>query len=393
MKVDWERPASPHRGADGVRVAEWTGAGTAGERTRNDGSLAERGRAVGAARGGAGVRAAASVRSRRGRREEEGDRRRAFRLVKLNAAERPEQFTFAEHAGLEAVILTGGERPSVVVQNGFVDLGAPDLGDWADRLRQLEAQVRKVIGSVGRIDIPVKPNFAGTCFVAAEGFAVTNRHVAELIAVQGSQGAWTLRWPEATWVDFGGEQDGAPGPRFNGNAIDFAGPDPIKRNIDFTHLDMAVLRLEGGPGARMPEPVTFEADKQEPASEREVYLVGFPAEPFEWLFGGKPPAGYETTEVLAHLFGGSFGIKRLAPGKITRGPGELPNDPKKWICAHDSSTLGGNSGSCIVDLGVDGLRVLGLHFGGVARGQNWGALGGQPAGESGTIRSAICGLI
>jgi V8-like Glu-specific endopeptidase len=41
------------------------------------------------------------------------------------------------------------------------------------------------------------------------------------------------------------------------------------------------------------------------------------------------------------------------------------------VFSHDASTLGGNSGSCVVDLSQDGLRVLGLHFGGAARAQNW----------------------
>ena len=293
-------------------------------------------------------------------------------LAKLNQGEPPERFTFGEHIGLEAVILTGGERPSLIVKGGFVDLGAPDLGDWHGKLRRFEPQIRKLIASVGRIDIPVTPNFAGTCFLIADGLAVTNRHVAELIGTQDAAGGWTLRWPDQTAVTFGGEEGGGPGPTCKVAGIAYAGPDAINRNIDFTHLDMAVLQLADRRASPLPDPVTFEVDTKQPTSERDIYLVGFPAEPFQWLFGGKPPAGFETTEVISGVFNSKFGIKRLAPGKVIFGPGGLPNDPKGWICAHDASTLGGNSGSCIADLGQDGFRVMGLHFGGVARGQNWG---------------------
>ena len=37
---------------------------------------------------------------------------------------------------------------------------------------------------------------------------------------------------------------------------------------------------------------------------------------------------------------------------------------------HDASTLGGNSGSAVVDLSIDGSRIIGLHFGGLAE-ENW----------------------
>src|SRR5213079_2944160 len=113
-------------------------------------------------------------------------------------SEPPERFTLGEHIGLEAVILTNGERPSLFVRNGFVDLNAPDVGDWDRDLTHFQNEIRTVIASVGRIDVPVKPRFAGTCFVIAEGLVVTNRHVLEEIATQNTAGAWTLNWPNAT---------------------------------------------------------------------------------------------------------------------------------------------------------------------------------------------------
>jgi V8-like Glu-specific endopeptidase len=74
---------------------------------------------------------------------------------------------------------------------------------------------------------------------------------------------------------------------------------------------------------------------------------------------------------MSSLFNDKFGVKRLAPGVVKTPVDEVAGDPKKWICTHDASTLGGNSGSCIVDLSGDGLRVMALHFAGVNRAQNW----------------------
>jgi V8-like Glu-specific endopeptidase len=71
------------------------------------------------------------------------------------------------------------------------------------------------------------------------------------------------------------------------------------------------------------------------------------------------------------VFNDKFGVKRLAPGSVKTGPGEITDDTKKWICTHDASTLGGNSGSCVADLSGDGFRVMALHFAGANRVQNW----------------------
>src|SRR5262245_51317636 len=116
-------------------------------------------------------------------------------LAKLNEGESAENFSLGEHAGLESVILTNGERPSLLVHDGFVDLNAPDIGDWGDQLIPRRDQIRQVVASVGRIDVPVKPGFAGTCFVIAEGLVLTNRHVLEAIGTQDIvTRAWTLKW-------------------------------------------------------------------------------------------------------------------------------------------------------------------------------------------------------
>ena len=110
-------------------------------------------------------------------------------LAKLNQGAAPESFTVAEHAGLESVILTNGTRPSLFVRKGTIDLDAPDTGEWKGALRRSEEKIRQVIGSVGRIDVPISPGFVGTGFVIAEGLVLTNRHVLEHLAVENTPGS------------------------------------------------------------------------------------------------------------------------------------------------------------------------------------------------------------
>src|SRR5262249_18067819 len=138
-------------------------------------------------------------------------------------------------------------------------------------------------------------------------------------------------------------------------------------------LDMAILRIDPASDAAktFPRPVTFETDIEQVKAPRDLYVVGFPGQPRTWLFAGTPPAGYETTQVISTIFNNRLGVKRLAPGTIKAGPGAVLNDGKRWICTHDASTLGGNSGSCVADLSEDGFRILALHFAGANRAQNW----------------------
>jgi hypothetical protein len=291
-------------------------------------------------------------------------------LAKALEGERPEHFSLRQHVGLEAVIITSGERPSLFVREGFVDLNAPDIGDWDTELGLFKDNIQKVISSVGRIDIPADPGLAGTCFVIAPGLVLTNRHVLEEVAKQDASGTWVLNWPEATTVDFIGEDGAVQSTRFPIREVVFAGPDPINRHINFNHLDMAILRMDPD-GARFPEAVTFERDAGQPEAQNELYVVGFPGRPKKWFFGGTPEPGTETTQVISTIFNNKFGVKRLAPGKVKTGPGKVSGDANGWICTHDASTLGGNSGSCIADLSEDGVRIVGLHFGGSARAQNY----------------------
>ncbi|MBU3078925.1 trypsin-like serine peptidase [Sphingomonas quercus] len=283
-----------------------------------------------------------------------------------------DDFTIREAVALEAVVLTDGTRPSLTIRDGYIDLAAAEVGEWRTALSLFRPAIEKVIRSVARINVPVKPFFAGTGFVVADDLVITNRHVAEAIAVEGPRGTWTLRWPDATTLDFLAE-DGAPArPSARVTDIPFAGPDPIAGMVDFGHLDVAVLRCTGIGGARLPDAVSLDAGPDRLAESGAFCAIGFPARPLVQVGDAVPPPGFETSAVISSVFHGDFGVKKLAPGRIEDMPGALPGDRRKWVLSHDASTLGGNSGSALVDLDADGGRIIGIHFGGISREENYG---------------------
>jgi hypothetical protein len=106
-------------------------------------------------------------------------------------------------------------------------------------------------------------------------------------------------------------------------------------------------------GATLPKPVRLaksapavaSAAGDAPDGSKDVYLVGYP-----WTDNdGATPAA-----TLTAIFGGIFKVKRLQPGAYGA------NFDKSFAFSHDISTLGGNSGSFVVDLASN--SVIGLHF-------------------------------
>ncbi len=117
---------------------------------------------------------------------------------------------------------------------------------------------------------------------------------------------------------------------------------------DDDQADVAFLRLgQHIRGHPPPLAVLIHDDRIQVGNN--IVAIGFPAEDDNVEEG-----------LLRQVFGTQFRVKRIAPGKVTLGPKKIK---KKTILHHDSSTLGGSSGSAIMDL-RSGL-VLGLHYGGL----------------------------
>ena len=291
-------------------------------------------------------------------------------LSKLESDSLP-SLTVGEAAGLEAVILTDGSRPSLLVAEGFVNLADPEVDVWQGRLQLMEASLRKVIKAVGGIRVPASRDPVGTAFVIAPGLVLTNRHVLEAIA-DAVGGQWVLRRPNDTVVDFIGELGNGGKTSFKVTGVRFAGPDAINGRINFQHLDLAVLIVDPESDTGFPEAIKFGRARDVVQPNHNLCAIGFPAT--TRLFtgdGDRPSPGTETQKVINEIFDNKFGIKRLAPGEIDLGLGEHPDDVRKWIFTHDASTLRGNSGSCVIDLAVEGTPAIGIHFGGLARDENY----------------------
>ncbi len=80
---------------------------------------------------------------------------------------------------------------------------------------------------------------------------------------------------------------------------------------------------------------------------------------------------------MTRLFGDKYNVKRLAPGRLKGAAADL--------VTHDCSTLGGNSGSPIVDLATG--DVVGLHFSGVFLRENRGVPIGYVTSRLGKVLS------
>ena len=235
-----------------------------------------------------------------------------------------------ETEGLEAIInLTA--RPAIRLEKGsFADPVAP----WDD-LGKFRPGIQRMASCVGRVEVhgnPLLP-FGGTSFVVAENMVMTNRHVAHTFA-DSAGGEWTFEPGMKAGLNYAEDPDSERVPEFS-----------VKRVVAVhPRFDMAFLEVDPGDG-NMPEPVTMSAEPPDTSQAHRVYAMGYPA--LDQRNGA---------EAMRLIFGDVYNVKRVQPGEM------MSVAPEEGVFLHDCSTLGGNSGSCVVDL--DSNRVLGLHFSG-----------------------------
>jgi len=247
---------------------------------------------------------------------------------------RDEDISDRDQHGLEAIVLLAG-RPAILIQDGdFME--PPKL--WA-ALKDVRDQIKEVIKRVGRIEVSNNPNFEwlGTGWLAGKDVVLTNRHVALEFSRRADDGTWTFRAPMGASMNLRAELNSE-------SALTFTVRSIIGIHDDY---DLAALQVEQVSDAEpLPDPLPVVGDAPATLTGRRVYVIGYPA----WDGRRNDP------EPMKRIFADIYNVKRLQPGEISG------DALAEFEIFHDCSTLGGNSGSPVLDLETH--RVLGLHFGG-----------------------------
>lgn len=239
----------------------------------------------------------------------------------------------------EAIIMERG-RPPLLIKNGRWE--EPTLNEIRQWLNPAREALLAAIPKVGRVEIlDFHMNYVGTGWMITEDLLITNRHVAKEFGKRVGQ---TFQFKRDAFVpgdmkvrvDFLREHDRADTARFDVKKIIYIEEDNPARP------DLALVQMNKSSG-NLPKPL--ELDDTLISREATVAVIGYPA--------------YDTrndTFVMRNVFKGIYDVKRLCPGKIMglRGDGK--------VLEHDASTLGGASGSAVMNLATG--KVCGLHFGG-----------------------------
>ena len=269
----------------------------------------------------------------------------------LQQLEMGQPLTSAARAGLEAII-DEDLRPAFFISKGTFSANHPLWTKLNDA--PTKALIEKAILSIGRIELPnhERVPYGGTGFVVGKDLIMTNRHVAEIFAT--GLGDRRLNFIDGTaGIDFLQEHGGEPGTTLLVRKIVMIYP----------YWDMAILKVDGLPSSREPLKLSLKDPRTLPAHN--IFIVGYPA------FDGRNP-----TDVQTKLFD-KFRVKRLQPGML-HGSAQTASFGKLVpAAAHDCSTLGGNSGSPVLDLETG--HLLALHFGGLYHDKNYAV----PASELG----------
>jgi len=240
----------------------------------------------------------------------------------------------------EAIILRRG-RPSFLIRDDDFEIPAAERV-WAQRLLASRPFLKKVIRAVGRMEVTGHPDFQwlGTAWLVAPDVIVTNRHVAREFA-RGTRGSFAFL-PGISGGSMGASIDFRE--EFGSNASESIAVAKVLHIADegLGQPDMAVLKLQTRVNR---EPIAL-ADSSTPTGEY-VAVVGYPARDDR---RNDPGAARD-------IFRDIYEKKRLAPGQLRQ-----PATPNPVSFQHDCSTLGGNSGSAVVD--AKNGKAVGLHFGG-----------------------------
>lgn len=250
------------------------------------------------------------------------------------------------------------ERPVLFVQNDWINraditLVGEEAIELVDAVEQHRPRLEPMMPLIGRIDVTNFPGleFVGTGWLIAEDVVVTNRHVASLVAKQDGQ-----RFAFSRGV--GGK---AISTVFcTAHEYDDLAPDAAR---SFAVTEVLYIEPESGPhdiaflkiarqtdGVKRPFIAIAPGDA---APDTRVLVVGYPAR--------APKRVIPDQQLMRRLYRDRYDVKRAAPGYT------MPSTDATG--RHDCTTLGGNSGSVVLDLQTG--NAVGLHFAGLYQESNF----------------------
>lgn len=256
--------------------------------------------------------------------------------------------------GLEAIVLRF-TRPVLLVQDStFAPAldGFPESEVVTERLTSAKSRLDNVIGSVGRVDLQNhRKDWVGTGWVVAPQVVVTNRHVAEEFAAAAQGGFGFRKATDGRTVkarlDWRREYQRGDEAVVVVDGVLWMEPDG---EPDVALLHIADHDADGRPA---PEPIPLMTDAEVDNTVGQwVAVIGYPAR-----------SPHNDLADQQRIFDGIYNLKRLAPGTV------MAVSPD-WRFTHDATTLGGNSGSVVIDLTTG--KAVGLHFGGFEGDRNDG---------------------
>ena len=279
--------------------------------------------------------------------------------------DREDQLTPIEMDALEAIVLPR-ERPVVFVKDGTYDsIGQPwtHLNEAAVR-----ARLDPLLPSIGRVEVPQLPwvPYGGTAFVVGSDLLMTNRHVAKLFCEGRGVTRLTYRSGDAA-VDFKREVNTRPSDRtllFHVVRVEMVHP----------YWDMAILRVQGLP-ARI-TPLKLSVGEPESLLGEDIVAIGYPARDDR-----------NDLDVQDRIFDRQFNVKRLQPGKLRVRERIRSFEQVVDAVTHDSSTLGGNSGSALVHVHTG--QVVGLHFAGLYLKANYAVPAYELARDARVVQTGV----
>lgn len=250
------------------------------------------------------------------------------------------------------------QRPVLFVQDDWLNTDEVTVvGEEAKELIAAAVARKNLIAPllplVGRIDATHFPNadWVGTGWLVAPDVVVTNRHVASLIS----------RWDGRKFTFRRGVAGAAITSTFDTlHEFDDLVLDEERR---FAVTEVLYIEPESGPYdiaflkvARQVDgtsPTHIEVAGADLAPDSRVLVVGYPA---------RAPKSVIPDHAMMHdLFRGRYDVKRAAPGYTMIA--------QQGSARHDCTTLGGNSGSVVLDLATG--QAVGLHYAGLYQEANY----------------------